>query len=331
MLWSLKQESHYFSGGSVKGIILLLLLRSCDRNRQNNMEDFRTAEVENTTSGDEKDEDGLQTVEKQEPTKSGEQDGKESSSKEPDSTTAADDDTKKTEKESEKESSTKETAKETTKASETTKESTTAKESETQKPTDPTTPASTMASIEPATTAHTYNWIPVKTTVHHPEETKVVHHEAETTVVHHKEETTVIHHEEVGHYETVQVEDSPAWDEPIYEKHMLCNTCGFDFTANSYTVEQLEAHQKQHMNNGEPGGWGSKIVITGYIHHDATYTTQQQWIVDTPAWDETKVTPAWDETIVTKPAWDSTDVVQPAWDEEVVTGYKCSVCGEVKN
>ena len=76
---------------------------------------------------------------------------------------------------------------------------------------------------------------------------------------------------------------------------------------------------------------GSRIVVVGTVHHDATYTTEQQWVVDTPAWDETVVTKdAWDETVVTKAAWDETVVTKEARDEEAVLGYRCSTCVEEK-
>ncbi len=110
-------------------------------------------------------------------------------------------------------------------------------------------------------------------------------------------QTKVVHHNEVGHNEQVLVQ--PAYDEqkPIYEQQerTICNVCGADITGNL-------SHSKAHALAGEGSGWHSELVqsLVGYetIHHDAQYTTQ--YVVDTPAYDET-----------------------------VTTGYKCS-CGATK-
>ena len=85
---------------------------------------------------------------------------------------------------------------------------------------------------------------------------------------------------------------------PIYEndERSICNACGADITGNEV------AHVKNHMLNGENGGFHSKweSVLTGYneVYHEAEYTTK--WVEDSPA-----------------------------WSEEVVTGYICS-CGVSK-
>ena len=113
-------------------------------------------------------------------------------------------------------------------------------------------------------------------------------------------QTKVVHHAEVGHNEQVLVQAGYDEQKPIYSNvaHDICNTCGADLTNVS-----ASSHVKQHALNGEAtGGWRTEWVseITGYetIHHDAQYTTQ--YVVDTPAYDET-----------------------------VTTGYKCS-CGATK-
>ena len=110
--------------------------------------------------------------------------------------------------------------------------------------------------------------------------------------------TSTVHHEEQGHYENILV--SEAWTEeiPIYEEQAreICNGCGADITADPTT------HNKNHMLNGEPGGWTTEYVQvqvgTDKITHDAVY--ESKWIVDKAAWDET-----------------------------VTTGYSCS-CGATK-
>lgn len=110
--------------------------------------------------------------------------------------------------------------------------------------------------------------------------------------------TSTVHHEEQGHYENILV--SEVWTEeiPIYEEQAreICNGCGVDITADPTT------HNKNHMLNGEPGGWTTEYVQvqvgTDKITHDAVY--ESKWIVDKAAWDET-----------------------------VTTGYSCS-CGATK-
>lgn len=111
-------------------------------------------------------------------------------------------------------------------------------------------------------------------------------------------QTKVVHHAEVGHNEQVLVQAGYDEQKPIYtqQERSICNVCGADITGNYY------AHTEAHLLAGEGGGYHSELVQTliGYetIHHDAQYTTQ--YVVDTPAYDET-----------------------------VTTGYKCS-CGATK-
>lgn len=65
----------------------------------------------------------------------------------------------------------------------------------------------------------------------------------------------------------VWVQDSAAWDEPVYsyEEHEICNTCGKDVTG----------YANQHLLDSGRGGcqsWRSEMVQvqTDTIHHDAT-------------------------------------------------------------
>ena len=112
-------------------------------------------------------------------------------------------------------------------------------------------------------------------------------------------QTKQVHHKEQGHYENVLVK--PAWTEkvPVYEERerSICNGCGADITADPYT------HNENHMLNGEKGGWHSewkKVQVgTKTVKHDAVYS--KKWVVDKKAWTET-----------------------------VVTGHKCSGCGQTK-
>lgn len=102
-------------------------------------------------------------------------------------------------------------------------------------------------------------------------------------------QTTTVHHDEVGHYETVTVQE--AYDETIYESRPVCNACGTVFTS----VEEAA----YHGIITEHGNYSIKKVAVDTKHHDAV--TEQKWVVD-----------------------------QKAYDETVTTGYKCSVCGATK-
>lgn len=133
---------------------------------------------------------------------------------------------------------------------------------------------------------HNYN-IPITKTVHHDAVTKVVHHDA------------------VTRQETYTVVDKEAYDEPVYETHVVCKVCGQDFGKGS----------EASLNAGEHSAitghsYHSTKVQAGTKHHDAV--THQ----------ETK-------TVVVTPAYDETVVVKQAYDETVTTGYKC-LCGATK-
>ena len=135
------------------------------------------------------------------------------------------------------------------------------------------------------TQAHTHNWV---------EQTKTVHHDAEYTIQ--------------------WVQDSAAWDEPVYEEQAVyetvekvkCNGCGTEFS----TYTEYTEHDDAAMANGDlsHGGYnvvwynvltGTQKVQTGTIHHDATGHNEQI-------------------------------LVKAAYDETVVTGYRCSGCGATK-
>ena len=131
---------------------------------------------------------------------------------------------------------------------------------------------------------HNYN-IPITKTVHHEAVTKVVHHDA------------------VTRQETYTVVDKEAYDEPVYETHIVCKVCGKDF--GKYGGADADDHS---CDTGH--SYHSTKVQVGTKHHDAV--THQ----------ETK-------TVVVTPAYDETVVVKQAYDETVITGYKCS-CGATK-
>lgn len=133
---------------------------------------------------------------------------------------------------------------------------------------------------------HNYN-IPITKTVHHDAVTKVVHHDA------------------VTRQETYTVVDKEAYDEPVYETHVVCKVCGQDFGRGSEASLIAGDHSAITGHS-----YHSTKVQAGTKHHDAV--THQ----------ETK-------TVVVTPAYDETVVVKQAYDETVTTGYKCS-CGATK-
>lgn len=133
---------------------------------------------------------------------------------------------------------------------------------------------------------HNYN-IPITKTVHHDAVTKVVHHDA------------------VTRQGTYTVVDKEAYDEPVYETHVVCKVCGQDFGKGSEASLNAGDHSAITGHS-----YHSTKVQAGTKHHDAV--THQ----------ETK-------TVVVTPAYDETVVVKQAYDETVTTGYKCS-CGATK-
>ena len=113
-----------------------------------------------------------------------------------------------------------------------------------------------------------------------------------TKTVNHPAET---HQEDV--YEDRQVKVKDAWDEKVWVKTLnVCNQCGYSTTSGSAMDEHLL----------EYGHSSSSKDIYETVHHDAVYETQR---VKTGT-----------KTVVDK----------AAWTETVVTGQKCSSCGETK-
>ena len=133
---------------------------------------------------------------------------------------------------------------------------------------------------------HNYN-IPITKTVHHEAVTKVVHHDA------------------VTRQETYTVVDKEAYDEPVYETHVVCKVCGQDFGKGS----------EASLNAGD------HFAITGHSYHSTKVQAGTKHH-DAVTHQETK-------TVVVTPAYDETVVVKQAYGETVITGYKCS-CGATK-
>ena len=113
-----------------------------------------------------------------------------------------------------------------------------------------------------------------------------------TKTVNHPAET---HQEDV--YENRQVKVKDAWDEKVWVKTLnVCNQCGYSTTSGSAMDEHLL----------EYGHSSSSKDIYETVHHDAVYETQRV-------------------KVGTKTVTD-----KAAWTETVVTGQKCSFCGETK-
>ena len=82
-----------------------------------------------------------------------------------------------------------------------------------------------------------------------------------------------IHHEEVGHWGTQVIAE--AWDEPVYERKIIGNNTGTVYA----TVDEFAFN-----TNGDEGYHVGNVQV-GTNHHEAV--TQQVWVVDQYAWDET--------------------------------------------
>ena len=110
--------------------------------------------------------------------------------------------------------------------------------------------------------AHTHNWIPI---------------------------TSIVHHDEEGHFEDTVIKE--AWTEelPVYEEvsKEICNGCGGDFTG--HISEHIEEQKKAGNESCSSFSTESTQVQVGTntINHNAVY--EKKWVVDKAAWDE-KVT-----------------------------------------
>ena len=82
-----------------------------------------------------------------------------------------------------------------------------------------------------------------------------------------------IHHDEVGHWETQVIAE--AWDEPVYERKIIGNNTGTVYASTLEFAGNTNGDEGYHVGN----------VQVGTTHHDAV--TQQVWVVDQAAWDET--------------------------------------------
>lgn len=84
-----------------------------------------------------------------------------------------------------------------------------------------------------------------------------------------------IQHKEEGHYETKVVKE--AYDEPKYEYHNVCKTCGKDLGTDDLTL-------LNHVNECDNVVYTNIPVQVGTIHHDAV--KEQVYVVDQAAYTE---------------------------------------------
>ncbi|MCD8206574.1 MAG: hypothetical protein LUD72_01410 [Bacteroidales bacterium] len=82
-----------------------------------------------------------------------------------------------------------------------------------------------------------------------------------------------VHHDAVGHYETVTVQDA------VYEYRDVCNKCGYvASTTGTAGAEEVYRHIRNEHDNVASYS-NKKVCIQEAV-------TEQQWVVDTPAYDE---------------------------------------------
>ena len=123
------------------------------------------------------------------------------------------------------------------------------------------------------------------------------------------EQTKTVHHDETGHYEEVMtgkktVVDEEAYDEPVYEIKCVCSACGYEADSTDEIGDHMDSHYDPELGYID-ASYSVREVVTDVIHHPEVSheepVYEEQWIIDSEAWDET-----------------------------VVTGYRCSTCGAVK-
>lgn len=90
--------------------------------------------------------------------------------------------------------------------------------------------------------------------------------------------TQTVKHDATGHYEKKWVQDSPAWDEEIYENRTICNGCGKDLSNMDAVAHSAECGSS----------YGNRPVQVGTKHHEATGHYENKWVQDKAAWTETK-------------------------------------------
>ena len=150
------------------------------------------------------------------------------------------------------------------------------------------------------------------------------------------EQTTVVHHDAIGHTEEVQVQVGMTEERTVY----ACGVCGACFDTPSGVTDHCYATTLNNpdvalvstaVGKDDEGNWLYRNVIGiddegNYIFEISTerkdWGTDTHWMATTICYDYPS-----EPIYETQSKW---VVDQEAWDETVVTGYKCSVCGQQK-
>jgi len=123
------------------------------------------------------------------------------------------------------------------------------------------------------------------------------------------EQTKTVRHDETGHYEEVEVGtqtviDEEAYEEPVYQAKCICSACGYEADSAEEMNDHLDSHYDPNLGYIDAGYSVQQVVVDTVYHPEVSHEEQvyeQQWVVDSEAYEET-----------------------------VVTGYKCSTCGAVR-
>lgn len=109
---------------------------------------------------------------------------------------------------------------------------------------------------------HTHTWVDITEEVVHPEE---------------------------GHWEEVVITPEQVKEVPVYERvaRDICNGCGLDITDNPISHMKAEMSKGNMACSGYHTEW--REVQTGTKKEVIQAVTEKRWIVDKPAWTETKV------------------------------------------
>lgn len=92
-----------------------------------------------------------------------------------------------------------------------------------------------------------------------------------------------VHHDATGHKEQVLVKE--AYDEDVYEGHVICNGCGKDFGMGTTAADNWGIHAATDFSDNCES-YHVENVKTGTVHHNAVYETK--WVEDSPAYDKCK-------------------------------------------
>ena len=101
--------------------------------------------------------------------------------------------------------------------------------------------------------------------------------------------TEEIVHAEEGHWEEVVITPEQVKEVPVYEsvERSICNGCGADITGTPWKHIEEQALKGNYACGGHHSEW--REVQTGTKKEVIPAVTERKWIVDKPAWTETKV------------------------------------------